>query len=540
MKRLSVLLFLLLSMVTWISPGQSSILAFERGRFDARSVQATPDGGFLLGGDLVLVKLNSSGQVSWQFQYWGNFQRDIFDFYPTSDRGYIVTGDVGYRYPDTAVIKLDAIGQVEWSRWYDAWDWFHTASIRPTPDSGYLLAGYVRWEDYSGQNPYGSRQHDVLVMKLSGIGDVLWCRKLGQSQHDEAGSHEITADGGCIIAGRTGYQYEKKRDMWLLKLSSSGSVEWQKLYGGMNREEAACVRQCSDGGFIVAGWESSFPGPDGALILKLSASGEIQWQRSLKRDGRPMHATSIAQLPDDGFVVTGGGWEEDSDLWVCKVSSQGTLEWGKLYLHDRAAGGLAVTCLGSGKILAGAWRDIPVWWTDHWLYLSQPLSFILPSSGEPSACGYWQDVEMRILETSIIPQPTTAVPEPYTITVHETQVERRDYLKSWEVLCGSSDLLPLLPPENIQAERQVNRSLFFTEHIIRLTWTENPNSQAGQLTEYRIFEEISGNFQEIGRVGSDSFSFLHRLVAFRDAIDYAVVSVDETGRMSFPATIQKK
>ena len=87
---------------------------------------------------------------------------------------------------------------------------------------------------------------------------------------------------------------------------------------------------------------------------------------------------------------------------------------------------------------------------------------------------------------------------------------------------GSSDLLPLFPPENVQAAHQVNRSFLFTEHIMQLTWTESSINQDTQLAEYRIYAEVSGDFVEIGRVGAGRFSFFHRSPLQGDTFNYAI------------------
>ena len=59
-------------------------------------------------------------------------------------------------------------------------------------------------------------------------------------------------------------------DMWILKLDQSGTVSWQKTYGGFNTEQALSIQETGDGGYILAGYTDSFgAGSYDMWILKL-------------------------------------------------------------------------------------------------------------------------------------------------------------------------------------------------------------------------------------------------------------------------------
>ena len=141
MLRIVPLIGLMLSLA---NPGRTQewVLAFERGLLTPWIVHAAADGGFLMGGGRVLVKLTPEGRVAWQSEYKGTdfYLWDILGIQPTAEGGYVAAGQAGYRYPDAVVFKLSGTGQVEWARIYDAWDWFGTASIRQTPDSGFIYS----------------------------------------------------------------------------------------------------------------------------------------------------------------------------------------------------------------------------------------------------------------------------------------------------------------------------------------------------------------------------------------------------------------
>ncbi len=75
-------------------------------------------------------------------------------------------------------------------------------------------------------------------------------------------------------------------DYWILKLSSAGSVQWQKHYGGSVTECAKSIHQTLDGGFVIAGSSGSGDGDvignHGGVdfwILKLTSSGTLQWKK---------------------------------------------------------------------------------------------------------------------------------------------------------------------------------------------------------------------------------------------------------------------
>ncbi|HHT9118055.1 MAG TPA: hypothetical protein ACFYD1_05440, partial [Candidatus Hypogeohydataceae bacterium YC38] len=55
-----------------------------------------------------------------------------------------------------------------------------------------------------------------------------WAATYGGVSHDEAHSIQQTREGGYIVAGVTRSFSAEDYDIWVLKLSSGGAVEWQK------------------------------------------------------------------------------------------------------------------------------------------------------------------------------------------------------------------------------------------------------------------------------------------------------------------------
>ncbi|MHA1651797.1 MAG: hypothetical protein ACTSYB_16515, partial [Candidatus Helarchaeota archaeon] len=168
---------------------------------------------------------------------------------------------------DFWVVKLSSTGVIEWQKCLGGSnnDWVY--SVQQTADGGYIVAGFTVSNDgdVSG-NHDGEDFCDFWVVKLSSTGVIEWQKCLGGSNYERAYSVQQTADGGFIVAGETksndgdvsgnhgGY------DFWVVKLSSTGVIEWQKCLGGINDEGAYSVQQTADGGYIVAGYTDSNDG----------------------------------------------------------------------------------------------------------------------------------------------------------------------------------------------------------------------------------------------------------------------------------------
>src|SRR5574338_282593 len=95
---------------------------------------------------------------------------------------------------------------------------------------------------------------------------IVWQRSLGGSSGEYANSIKQCIDGGFIIAGESlssdGDVSGNKGwfDCWIVKLDASGSIEWQKTFGGSSYDYAFSAQQTTDGGYVFAGTVGSSDG----------------------------------------------------------------------------------------------------------------------------------------------------------------------------------------------------------------------------------------------------------------------------------------
>ncbi|WP_353662457.1 hypothetical protein [Hydrogenimonas sp. SS33] len=283
---------------------------------------------------------------------WGNEAKAVQQ---THDGGYIVAG-TGDAYQYVLLLKLDETGNVTWQKGYAGnacTDRFgnEAVSIQQTSDGGYIVAG--------NDVCYGAGQDDIIVLKLGTDGSVQWQKTYGGIDNDVAYSISQTSDGGYIVSG---YNFNlDDKGFRVLKLNSTGGIEWQKIYGATGAlftkkiDAPGYLTKTSDGGFIVAGQGSAGDvndGTGGIKLLKLNSSGGIDWQKcyvvknnkggqdyigdSVVQNGWPYF---IQQTSDGGFIVSGvihlqknGDASHDYyAMWFLKVDSGGTIEWNKVY-----------------------------------------------------------------------------------------------------------------------------------------------------------------------------------------------------------------
>ena len=229
-------------------------------------------------------------------------------------------------------------------------------SIEQTFDGGYIVAGYTA--SNNGDVSGNFQSYDYWVVKINSIGMLEWQKCLGGYNNAES-AHSVkqTNDGGYIVAGESDSLNgdvtggHGNTDYWIVKLSSTGIIEWKKAYGGFWYDEARCIELTSDNGYVVTGRSKSYEGdvsgsnsqpPVGNYdywILKLSNNGSIMWQNALGSNSDDQ-ANCIIQTVDGGYLIAGysGGNSADvtgnnglRDFWVVKLNSNGILIWQKSF-----------------------------------------------------------------------------------------------------------------------------------------------------------------------------------------------------------------
>jgi len=227
----------------------------------------------------------------------------------------------------TAIAEVSA-PIVEWSRTFDGSGMEWGSAIQQTDDGGYIFAGSIA-------DPSGNRGSNALIIRLNAAGDVVWQRSFGGAGTDIINAIRQTRDGGYIFAGSSsssdGYFSCNRGDWdgWIVKLDSSGEIDWKRMLGGSGADHFNAVYASTAGGYIAVGSSASSDGDvpgeraysDG-WIVKLDNNGDVEWQKLLGGSGRDSFH-SIQQTADSGYVVTGTSSSSDeADLWIVRLKPE--------------------------------------------------------------------------------------------------------------------------------------------------------------------------------------------------------------------------
>ncbi len=212
--------------------------AFGGSAYDvARSVIQTQDGGFLLAGyttstgsggkDVMLVKTDANGDSLWAKVYGGTNDDEAYAVAQTLDNGYIVAGytkSSGVGGEDVLLLKLNSSGDSVWAKTLGGMSDDCANDLKVTYDNGYVIAGYTA--------SFGAGNFDMLLIKTDSAGNMQGMWAFGGGSDDEAQSVVQTPDSNFVLAGFTNSQGAGSYDMYILKSDAQGNALWQNTFGG--------------------------------------------------------------------------------------------------------------------------------------------------------------------------------------------------------------------------------------------------------------------------------------------------------------------
>ena len=261
----------------------------------------------------------------------------------------------GISIEDASLIKYDASGNLLWARAYDG--------PAMGPDQGQAIAIDVAGDVVGVGAATAGSSSDPLIARWDAAGNVEWAAVIPTLGGDYLNAVVIAPSGDIYAAGITGGS-TFLGDVYVVKLSATGTVLWQRSFDGggapvTGSEIAYGIALAPSGGVYVSG-DAITPGGADAVLLSYDAAGNLLWSRTIDGAGHANDSGSECGVDGAGDVYLAGRVNEGAatkhDFLLAKFDAAGNELWRRTWdgpAHQDDAGLFLAVEPGGGATVAG-------------------------------------------------------------------------------------------------------------------------------------------------------------------------------------------
>lgn len=250
--------------------------------------------------DVFLIALDASGTTIWSRIFGSPVEDFVYDMSPAGDGSYVAAGARGlFPEMDALVMRFDSTGSINWERTYGGVGNDCAFSARQAADGGFVIAG----KSVSS----GSGTMDGWILKVDSSGEPEWEATLGGEGFDQFRSVCPTQNGGALAVGSGYPPGASQPDLWMAWFDPGGGLMWESFTGSEDTAESAeWIVAAADGRFLITGRNGFIQNPQGDIwLLKVDSAGTIQWERFW--GGTDVDAgCSLVECTGDRSIVVGG------------------------------------------------------------------------------------------------------------------------------------------------------------------------------------------------------------------------------------------
>lgn len=265
---------------------------------------------------------------------FGNIgQNNIFDIVETRDGGFFLTSGAQevegmvhgafHGASDVWAVKTDSNLNIEWQKLYGGTSIDYQGPGLLELEYGYIFLANTVSNDGDVSGFHGIEGDlstlDIWLVRIDTVGNIIWEKCLGGSNIDDGWKIIQSDDGGFMVFAQTkSYNgdvvglhitdYEHPRsDIWMLKLSSNGDIEWSRCIGG-NVDDFlyynAVIKKAEDNYVIVGSSPGSSPEyTEGDVDCDIKGGRDL-WLFEIKDCENYMPAVPLAPNGPDTLCVT--------------------------------------------------------------------------------------------------------------------------------------------------------------------------------------------------------------------------------------------
>ena len=204
-------------------------------------------------------------------------------------------------------------------------------------------------------NSFGIGADDVLLLKYSPQGDLLWSKTWGTEVSDSPAGLVLIKDK-LIVAGDTYVSGEQRSDVVLLTYDLDGQLLSQVTWGTGDYERASALAADSGGNLYVVGYTLPYGSDDhDLLIASFTVNGEFRWAKCWDR-GYEDSASGVMADPTGSLYVCGGTESlagVSGDALILKYDAEGNILWGRTWDAGHLEGAASAALDRNGDLFIG-------------------------------------------------------------------------------------------------------------------------------------------------------------------------------------------
>lgn len=252
--------------------------------------------------DIVLAKCNSDGIVLWAESFGGVNYDKCFALTGDSDGNVYISGIIGSpsmdlgnsilitnEHPggsDYFVAKFDPNGTVLWADTHGGLSTDNLYNLTVHNDilygSGYFDSGFMAFETDSLFN-HDTGSTDLFIVKYDLDGNLIWKLSEGGDESDPAYGIATDLQGNIYVAGSfssqtidfgtTSITSTLDSDIYLLKYTPDGTIDWAVAFNGNDFDGANGISTDQNGNFYLTGhFKGTIDFDPGAAVVNLTST----------------------------------------------------------------------------------------------------------------------------------------------------------------------------------------------------------------------------------------------------------------------------
>lgn len=303
---------------------------------------------------------------------------DTVDFDPGPNVYNLISQGSG----DFFISKFDSAGNFIWAKSIGSINSETRISISIDNQNNFYLTGRfwgtVDFDPSVGSNQLSTSTGAYYIGKYDMNGSLIWAQKFGIDQVGIALAFSAVDNSGNIYVtgsyygdlGMPNMQSYGNQDIFLMRFSSNGILNWAKHYGGGLTDVPYSIKIDNNGNLLTSGFHEFYGDFDGdttfdynllgtgGYVLKTAPNGNNIWVKNITGGGSVLRPNALAINSQNEILLTGtfiGAFDFDPgipvyifssysgnfDIFVLSLNSLGEFNWAKQiggYLNDEGNG----------------------------------------------------------------------------------------------------------------------------------------------------------------------------------------------------------